>query len=691
MHSVFMNLLVQLSILTVLSLLNFSSAKAQSTSALDFIEPHKYGLMSVSPEGHFAAFAQTETKKFCLDRFKTQIAKSQKCADKYKEYRSTYQIMVFDFVSNKIINRIDVPQNGHLSCLEWVKNTQVLACITAARTTGTKRYGSATSTETGYFTFSVGADENLHPPILMTKSSQLRTAGIFDLPWIVSPIDNDSDEIVFRAAFGRGQYEHIVSMNLNEEQTIKSTRKDDSAIHWVLNPEGHSVVRVDCKNRKNCKTIQIQYRKTPEDKWTTIRELKESDAGYIAELFLPFGLDKETGQIQVLSRLESDARSSIKLFDPETQFFTETLFQHPRHDIDRLMFDPISKQFVGAVAQGDISEYMTQDPELKAHYNYLRSQFGQTDNISIVDNNVRGMRAVVYVRSPETPGRYYLYDPKLKKLTPMMLRNKALDQTINSGAKSLQVTMRDGTSIDVYHYYPKNNQKGAPLIVMPHGGPHVRDYFSYNGWIQFLVSLGYQVVQMNFRGSTGYGIAHERAGFGEWGGLMQDDVTDTVKYMHENGYSAPEKTCIFGYSYGGYVALYGGGKTPELYACIISGAGVSDLVRSLKDDERLLEDQDYSYLQQSIGNLKKNRDLLEERSPANFAKNFTAPVLLIHGEQDVRVPRYHSIRMRTRLEDAGKEVTFVELKESAHNGWTLKNEALFLETVETFLAKHIGP
>jgi dipeptidyl aminopeptidase/acylaminoacyl peptidase len=197
---------------------------------------------------------------------------------------------------------------------------------------------------------------------------------------------------------------------------------------------------------------------------------------------------------------------------------------------------------------------------------------------------------------------------------------------------------------------------------------------------------------MNFRGSSGYGKAFAEAGYREWGGLMQDDISDTVKYFHDRGLASADKTCIVGYSYGGYAALYGGASTPELYKCVVSGGGVSDLKLSLKNTKRDYgkDSETYEYWLKSQGDPQIDAQMLAQKSPVNMAEDFQAPVLLIHGERDGNVHVEQSESMEEVLKEAGKAVTFIELEDEGHSGWSLENEMIYYESIEAFLQEHIG-
>ena len=196
-------------------------------------------------------------------------------------------------------------------------------------------------------------------------------------------------------------------------------------------------------------------------------------------------------------------------------------------------------------------------------------------------------------------------------------------------------------------------EKNLPLVVLPHGGPHRRDTPDFDWWSQFLASRGYAVLRPQFRGSTGLGTEHLLAGRGQWGLRMQDDVTDGVKALISQGIVDPKRVCIVGASYGGYAALAGAAFTPELYACAISVAGVSDLAEVIAYDEKMGGDESDSvyYERESIGS--RDDPKVGEKSPARHARDIRAPILLLHGTNDTVVPFAQSQMMANALAAAG--------------------------------------
>ena len=227
--------------------------------------------------------------------------------------------------------------------------------------------------------------------------------------------------------------------------------------------------------------------------------------------------------------------------------------------------------------------------------------------------------------------------------------------------------------------------------MLPHGGPESYDSIGFDYMAQFFAQKGYLVIQPNFRGSTGFGYHFRDAGRGKWGREMQDDITDSLAHFVEAGVADPERACIVGFSYGGYAALAGGAFTPDLYKCVIAGAPVSDLPMMLNQERRDHGSDHWvvAYWKRVIGDSRKERELLKDVSPANFAESFQAPVLLLHGDDDTVVPIAQSRRMEARLKRADKQVEFVRLKGEDHWLSIAETRIQALEAMGSFLDKHL--
>jgi dipeptidyl aminopeptidase/acylaminoacyl peptidase len=275
------------------------------------------------------------------------------------------------------------------------------------------------------------------------------------------------------------------------------------------------------------------------------------------------------------------------------------------------------------------------------------------------------------------------------QLQPLTDPYPDLPATQLAGKRPVRVQARDGRLLVALLTLPPGAaDSGLPAVVMPHGGPQWADDAGFDPWVEFLASRGYAVLQLNFRGSTGEGWELLAAGLQRWGLEMQDDLTDATQWLVRSGVADPRRIAIVGASYGGYAALMGAAKTPELYRCAVSLAGVTDLVelarRFWDTPQRRLA------FERQIGDPERDRDRLLATSPARLASRIQVPVLMLHGTEDATVPFSQSEAMAQALRDAGKPHRLVPLAQGDHALSRNAHRILFLRELDAFLAEHLG-
>jgi dipeptidyl aminopeptidase/acylaminoacyl peptidase len=292
------------------------------------------------------------------------------------------------------------------------------------------------------------------------------------------------------------------------------------------------------------------------------------------------------------------------------------------------------------------------------------------------------------------PPVLYKFEPVTNRVTRLGATMPSLDGKPFGTISARTYAARDGFEVPVYITFPPGYQttSNAPAIMMPHGGPESRDYPGFDWWAGFMASRGYVVIQPQFRGSSGFGRAHSKAGYRQWGRLMQHDVTDAVAWAAKEGLIDPKRVCIVGASYGGYAALAGATLTPNVYRCAVSVAGVSDLELMIRQERSLADgrsSRSVNYWVDHIG--ADDREAMRAHSPRRLASRVTAPVLLMHGKDDTVVLPEQSKVMLDALRDAGKSVRYVELKDEDHWLSRAPTRLQMLRELEAFLAEHLGP
>ncbi len=369
---------------------------------------------------------------------------------------------------------------------------------------------------------------------------------------------------------------------------------------------------------------------------------------------------------------------------------TETpLFGKPTYDVSDSIRDEWTGRIIGARFIDDAVQSIYFDPQWMALQRGIEQAFPNL-TATVVSSDVARDRVIVGAVSPQQPLTYYYLDRTTHQATALGSTYPSLQKTDLGEMKPYPYAARDGLAIHAYLTLPPGKSaKNLPLVVMPHGGPDLRDSIGFDWWAQFMANRGYAVLQPNFRGSSGYGRKFTDAGLHQWGLKMQNDISDGVKKAIADGIADPKRVCIVGASYGGYAALAGATFTPDLYACAVSVAGISDLSAMMLDERTRNGSQStvLSFWQSRIGD---DSAQLDATSPARHATQVRCPILLLHGDNDTTVAIAQSETEEAALKAAGKSVRFVRLEGDDHYLRVATTRIQVLKEIETFLAANIG-
>jgi dipeptidyl aminopeptidase/acylaminoacyl peptidase len=308
--------------------------------------------------------------------------------------------------------------------------------------------------------------------------------------------------------------------------------------------------------------------------------------------------------------------------------------------------------------------------------------------VQITSRTDDGNKALVFAWSDRNPGDFYLFDVKAKKADYLLSRRDWLDPATMAEVRPIQLKARDGLALHgLLTLPPKRAEKALPMVVVPHGGPYrMFDAWGFEPELQYLAAAGYAVLQVNFRGSGNYGVAFYEAGQQEWGGKMQDDITDATRWAIAQGIADPKRICIHGASYGGYAALMGAAREPELYRCASGYVGVYDLALMHEKGDVQERESGATYLREWIG---EGEDL-EGKSPVGLAGKIKVPVLLAAGGEDERAPIVHSKRMEKALKAAGVPVQARYYSTEGHGFYDLEHRQEYFGQLLDFLDRHLG-
>lgn len=313
---------------------------------------------------------------------------------------------------------------------------------------------------------------------------------------------------------------------------------------------------------------------------------------------------------------------------------------------------------------------------------------GSSNSIVQMDRDERV--ALVCASSDVMAPRWFYYEREKHTLHPLFDQFPDLHADAMSPMKAISFRARDGLTIHGYLTRPRKAGPGPlPTILLPHGGPSARDVWGWDPEVQFLASRGFAVLQLNFRGSTGYGTRHRAAGYLQWGLAMQDDITDAAQWAIAQGIADPQRLGIYGASYGGYAALMALVKTPDLFQAGASLAGVSDIIEWL-DNVAAYAFSDFNT--PAYGDTSKDREQLAAVSPARQADRIRAPVLIAHGTEDPIVHVNQASHMIDALQSAGREVEFVLYADEVHGFIDERNAIDFYTKLASFFERHLlGP
>lgn len=467
---------------------------------------------------------------------------------------------------------------------------------------------------------------------------------------------------------------------------------DRNAIDYITDRDGKVVGRYVLRGALD-KALVMEAR-GEDGRWSEVFRLKKDEIRELADYHFA-GPAERPGQVYVIFRPDDDAPESISgihVYDFRTRTMGPAIWRDARYDAAGLVIDADTNAFLGGCVVADVFACTLTDAAQNSEMVALRRHFGEDAGVRILSRSDDGGVWVLRVTAPHNPGAFYLYRTGEKKLEPIGPAHEGLAPDRLGRAFRYDYAASDGTPLFGYLTRPANDTGATPpLVIMPHGGPEVRDQLTFDMWAQFLVSRGYQVFQPNFRGSAGMGRDFAMAGYGQWGGLMQDDVTAGVEQLAREGLVDPSRVCIMGASYGGYAALWGGATRPDLYRCVISVSGIGDLpdLMSHTRRENGADSDAYAYWLRSIGDPGTDRERLEATSPIRKVEGWKPPVLLIHGELDELVPIRQSRDMEAALKRAGVDVRLVEFEDEGHSGWSSRAEATALTEIETFLARHL--
>lgn len=579
-----------------------------------------------------------------------------------------------------------IDDNHYIRRARWGSNDRLLVTVYESM-----RPNPGTTRFLPFFrTFSV--DISAKNPVMLMKNSAFTDFNTASSVIVDKNLDDPGHPIMLLFAangtMGVSLDLYKVDINTGKVETFLQGKGPDSTeqytANYVMDGHGHAVARID-----RTQDPLVDHLKLNKDgHWTEVQSFDaEADRG--AETT---GLS-EDGTMIVRFAIGSGSATDALVGYELASGKTVPLFQDKKYDTDGLITNEWTGRALAAVYTADTYQVRFFTPEMKALQAGLENAFpGQ--NVILESEDQAFDKVIVRVSSSSQPWTYYLLDRKTHFAGRIGVSYPGLNPQDLGSVKPYPYKARDGLEIPAYLTLPPGKApKNLPAVIFPHSGPDVRDSMDFEWWAQFMANRGYAVLQPNFRGSSGYGHGFREAGFHQWGLKMQDDLTDGVAKLIADGIVDPKRICIVGASYGGYAALAGVAFTPNLYACAISFAGVSDLPKQLDTTEREsgAHSKTMSYWGSRLGVIPGDIERLKATSPALHADQIRVPVLLMHGNSDFTVHVDQSIEMYDKLKAAGKPVELIRFEGDEDHFLEQGDTRIRLLTeIEKFLAKTIG-
>ena len=478
----------------------------------------------------------------------------------------------------------------------------------------------------------------------------------------------------------------LVKASLTSRRSPRIVSKGTATtIDYFINTDGVVIAEERFDNDKNLHQIfskvgdteQVIYRKE-----TTIREI------------VPVGLTPDQKALIIRAGNNETDRKVLHTMSLKDGKISTPIFSRNDADIESIIFDGVFRIIKGVRYSGFTPSYEFFDKKLQARVAKVVAEFPE-QSVMLSDWSADFRDIIFSVSGSSASGTYYLssLNKPLKFLASSRPQFKAKD--INPIVQ-FSYEAEDGLTIPALLTVPSGEIQtlnNLPTIMLPHGGPESYDRIKFDWLAQALASQGYLVIQPQFRGSSGFGLSHITAGYGEWGKKMQSDLSDGVAFLVKEGIVDPERICIVGWSYGGYAALAAATLTPKLYKCAVSINGISDLKLMMKREKSQYGRKHwvFSYWNNQItGNESGDAAMLASSSPINYAANIIAPVMLIHGNKDRIVDVEQSELMAEELEELKKAVIFQQFEGEDHALSSSETRIEVLNLIVDFVNKHIG-
>ena len=634
------------------------TVSAQVPSIEDFVGRAAYSGARISPNGDYLAMT--------VDRGEQDVLVVMRTADL------------------KVLKVNQVPDQKSVGAFYWVGPERLM--FTSVRKVGT----FAQPFGTGEW-YAVNADGSQARPLIFygTRDVTQRSKTVGNERFsMLDPLPEDGSKVLMEVNYPRtatGAGTELVSLDTNtgRRKTLARAPRENCSLTLDAAKEARFALCFDAADEQgNYDPSSELWKRGADGKWA---KLSDNSDGFELSVVGP----SPSGGVYA-NRSDRKAPEAFGVLDPDSGAF-KVLHQDPVAEISRLIYASDRKTVIAAVTEAGAPQVTLVDdshPDAELYASLGAAFPGQMIDFGSATSD--GQQIVVSVYSDRNPGELYLYDRKAGKARFLMASRAQLDTKTLARVKPIRLQSRDGLTLYGYLTLPHGRDpKQLPLIVNPHGGPMgPRDNWGFNPEAQMFASRGYAVLQVNFRGSGGYGKAFQDMAYGQWRTGIMADIIDATKYVIEQGYADPARVCIYGGSFGGYSALMAPAEAPGMFACAFGYVGAYDAEIQMTLSDTSESEDGLRYLRRALGETKEERASV---MPISYADKITLPVAMAAGARDPRCPPENTEVMAKALEKAGNKPEHVIIQSGEMHGfYDVKNRVNLYTTMLGFFDRHIG-
>ncbi len=526
-----------------------------------------------------------------------------------------------------------------------------------------------------------GGDENFQLYGVNVDGSDLKGLTVFEKvrTTFIDDLKDDEDEVIVGLNKRDATVFDPYRLNVLTGEMTMLAENPGNIMGWMTDHDGKLRVAITSDGVNNT----ILYRDTEEEEFSPV--LTTSFKETVSPVLFSF----DNQMVYALSNLGRD-KTALVTFDVANGKEAEVIFETAEADLEGVDYSRKDKKLLSVSWTTDKDKRHFFDAEAEAMQQELESKLPGYE-VAVGSHNKAEDQFMIRTYNDRTRGAYFYYDKNTQELSKLAELSPWLNEADLCEMQPISYTSRDGLTIHGYLTLPKGYEpKTLPVVVNPHGGPWARDYWGFNPEVQFLANNGYAVLQMNFRGSTGFGKEFWQSSFKQWGRTMQDDITDGVRWLIDQGIADPERVAIYGGSYGGYATLAGLTLTPELYAAGVDYVGVSNLftfMNTIPPYWKPMLDMIY----EMVGHPETDSLMLAEVSPVFHVDKIQAPLFVNQGANDPRVNKDESDQIVEALETRGIDVEYMVKDNEGHGFRNEENRFDFYRAMITFLDEHLKP